>query len=247
MKKILKRNQVMITSLAIMIAIAGYLSFAGNKLSDEALLETGKQEDLAVTGEYTYSDQMKLEDTADENLSGALEISDEDIEQAATITDIESLDSDIDTLTPNYLDEGMAEALPEATVDEIPGEAVFTNTTGVNTFSGAKLLKEQTRAKNKETLLEIIDNTNIAELQKEEAIKNMIELTDIAERETSAEILLGAKGFGDVVVSISNNMVDVMINATTLTDAQRAQIEDIVKRKTEISGENIIITPVGAK
>ena len=29
-----------------------------------------------------------------------------------------------------------------------------------------------------------------------------------------------------------------------VTDAKRAQIEDIVKRKTNISAENIIITPI---
>lgn len=32
-----------------------------------------------------------------------------------------------------------------------------------------------------------------------------------------------------------------------VTDAQRAQIEDIVKRKTEISGENIVITTMASQ
>lgn len=72
----------------------------------------------------------------------------------------------------------------------------------------------------------------------------MINLTDMAEKETAAEILLEAKGFTDVVVSISGTMVDVVVNASTLTDAQRAQIEDIVTRKTGITPENIIISPV---
>ena len=52
---------------------------------------------------------------------------------------------------------------------EIPGEAVYTNSGSVSSLSGARLLKEQTRAKNKETLLEIINNANIAENQKQEA------------------------------------------------------------------------------
>ena len=61
----------------------------------------------------------------------------------------------------------------------------------------------------------------------------MIELTDVAEKETAAEILLEAKGFEDVVVSITDDMVDVVVNTAELTEAQRAQIEDIVVRKTE--------------
>ena len=57
---------------------------------------------------------------------------------------------------------------------EIPGEAVYTNSGSVSSLSGARLLKEQTRAKNKETLLEIINNANIAENQKQEAVDEMI-------------------------------------------------------------------------
>lgn len=255
MKKILKRNQIMITALALMLVIAGYLSFAGRKLDDEEFLPVNSDDGIALTGEYEDTDELLMGQSQLDNdgleSSSVLDISDEDMEQANSITDINSLDSEVDAIASNYLDEDMAEvAINTAdkqegfTVDEIPGEAIFTAATGVNTFSGAKLLKEQTRAKNKETLMQIIDNLNIMDTQKQVAIDKMIELTDIAEKETSAEILLEAKGFGDVVVSISNGMVDVMINATTLSDAHRAQIEDIVKRKTEISGENIIITPV---
>ena len=72
----------------------------------------------------------------------------------------------------------------------------------------------------------------------------MIALTDVAEREAAAEMLLEAKGFTDVVVSITENAVDVVLNMGDVTDAKRAQIEDIVKRKTNISAENIIITPI---
>ena len=103
-------------------------------------------------------------------------------------------------------------------------------------------MKEQVRAKNKETLLEIINNVNISEEQKQEAIDGMIALTDIAEKDTAAEILLEAKGFDDVVVSITDGMVDVVVNTAELSEAQRAQIEDIVVRKTGISAENIVIS-----
>ena len=111
-------------------------------------------------------------------------------------------------------------------------------------LSDAKLLKEQTRAKNKETLLELINSSGINEEQKQEAIDSMVHMTEVAEKETAAEILLEAKGFSDVVVSINGNAVDVVVNALELTDAQRAQIEDIVTRKTDIAAENIIISTV---
>ena len=95
--------------------------------------------------------------------------------------------------------------------------------------------------------MEIINNANITETQKQEAIDNMISITDIAEKETAAEILLESKGFSDVVVSISEEGVDVVVNAAELSEAQRAQIEDIVKRKTGIASQKIVITPVAVE
>lgn len=246
MKNLLKKNQIMITALAIMIAVAGYLNFAGSKLGEEELADISGQAAMQEEeAEMAAAEEGDLDTVAMlEEYDPSLDISDEDIE-AAALTDIESLDSEDLTASADYLDEGMAEAMSED-VDgvETPGEAVFTSSANVTSLSGAKLLKEQTRAKNKETLLEIINNTNITEAQKQTAVEGMIALTDIAEKETSAEILLEAKGFADVVVSIANDGVDVVVNAPTLTDAQRAQIEDIVKRKTGVAAENIIISPV---
>lgn len=209
MKNLIKKNQLMITALAIMLAIAGYLQFAGNNLEGEEYLAVDNK-----VNEISYEE-------------------------------LESLDSEVDIVMEDYLDEDMtmvAEAQPEE--GEIPGEAVFTSANGVAVLSEAKMLKEQVRAKNKETLLEIINSAGLTDMQKQDAVNTMVEMTSIAEKETAAEILLQAKGFQDVVVSINEDAVDVVVNMAELTDVQRAQIEDIVKRKTEIGAENIIISTV---
>ena len=75
-----KKNQVMITALAVMIAVAGYLNFAGNKM---------KEEPLVVSDEITTEEEM----------TALLDLSEEDI-----ISDIESLEEDA-VLTENYLEE----------------------------------------------------------------------------------------------------------------------------------------------
>jgi len=243
LKNMMKKNQIMITALAIMIAIAGYLNFAGSRISEEEIMETGA--DSAVTAK---EDALDTEDT---QVASLFEISDEDME-AAENYDIASLDSDVVSEEPDYLDETMQESMAENTGDElsdqsVPGEAVFTSSSSLDSLSGAKLLKEQVRARNKETLLEIINNVNISDVQKQEAIDGMIAITDAAEKETAAEILLQAKGFDDAVVSIADGMVDVVINTSDLTEAQRAQIEDIVVRKTGIGAENIVISTTTAE
>lgn len=240
----------MITALAIMIAVAGYLNFAGDKIGDEEMVAANANTITSNT-EVAQLDEDTTEDLANADVLD-MDISDEDANQAA-ITDIESLDSDVVLESADYLtedvanaDEALTSSLGESkpVENETPGEAVFTSGNSISNLSSAKLIKEQTRAKNKETLLEVINSTNIDNTQKQEAINNMIALTDIAEKEMSAEILLEAKGFADAVVSISDGSVDVCVSAGELTDAQRAQIEDIVKRKTGIPAENIIITPI---
>ena len=238
MKNMVKKNQIMITALAIMIAVAGYLNFAGSKITEEEIMTAG-------------SGTVMSEDVADSDVAALFEISDEDMEQA----DIQSMDSDVVLNESNYLDENMEEIMAENMTGEMaqntenqlsdgetPGEAVFTSAASLDTLSGARLLKEQTRARNKETLLEIINNVNISEEQKQEAVDNMIAITDVAEKETAAEILLESNGFDDVVVSITDSTVDVVVNASELSEAQRAQIEDIIVRKTGVSPDAIVIS-----
>ena len=100
------------------------------------------------------------------------------------------------------------------------------------------------RSKNKESLQAIIDNETLDDAQKKAAVDEMITLTDIAEKESNAEMMLEAKGFTDVVVSISEDACDVVLNMGDVTDAKRAQVEDIVKRKTGVAAENIVITQI---
>lgn len=240
MKNMVKKNQIMITALAIMIAVAGYLNFAGEQITDEEIMTVATEGAVSDVQENGYID--------DAEVATLFEISDEDMEQAEN-GDIESLDTEVITEQENYLEESMEEVINETletglSEGETPGEAVFTSSSSLDTSSGAKLLKEQTRAKNKETLLEIINNVNITEEQKQEAIDNMIAITDVAEKEMAAEILLEAKGFEDVVVSITEDSVDVVVNAPELSEAQRAQIEDIVIRKTGVTPENIVISTI---
>ena len=241
MKRIFRRNQMIITTLAVMIAAAGYLNYSVKK---------------EVTGSDVYE-------------VGMMEISDEDIlaeNQAlqgvddGTLMEIASLDggereTQMDSMvsaegqaanageTAQNADGNTAGNETAAAGVENPGEAVLTNGTSVAEYiAGVQLNREQIRAKNKETLMELINSEQIPDTEKQTAIQSMIAMTEIAEKENAAETLLQAKGFVDPVVSITDQRVDVVINAVSITDPERAQIEDIVKRKTEIGAEGIVIT-----
>ena len=128
------------------------------------------------------------------------------------------------------------------------GQTVMASTTvGVGLVSEAKVTREQNRSRNKEILMELINSTHITDEQKQSAIDEMVAMTDAAEKELAAETLLTAQGFDEVVVSINDACADVVVSSSQVSDAERAQIEDVVKRKTGIEAANITITPVTAE
>ena len=131
--------------------------------------------------------------------------------------------------------------------DGSPGDAVLTNGEASAVVAEAKVTREQVRAQNKESLNEIINSENLTDDQKQEAVNQLVEMTNLAEKEAAAETLLASKGFTDSVVSLTSDSADVVVNAVELTDANRAQIEDIIVRKTGVAAQNVVITPVSAK
>ena len=233
MKKIFRKNQLVITALALMIAVAGYFSYMNNNM-----------EDGQVTAEAS-ADAGTVQDTYD--------ISEEDMLAEQEILTDEGTGEELalvegtETAAVDAVQSGDVAQMTDGAADvENPGEAVLTSTTIANLDYAAemKLNREQIRSKNKESLLEIVNNTTIDESLKQDAVNKMIAMTDIAEREAAAEMLLEAKGFSDVVVSITEDNCDVVLNMGEVTDAKRAQVEDIVKRKTNIAADKIVITPI---
>lgn len=201
MKRKIHKNQVVIAALAVLIAIAGYISYdkagIGSNPSDKEANANGTQS----TEDW---ESMVWNDENTEIVSG--------------------------------------------TEDLNPGESILTGTLidASNYAAAVKLNREQIRAKNQEALLEIINNENLSDKTKQDAVDKMVLMTSWAEKEADAEMLLEAKGFTNVVVSISEECCDVVLDMGEVTDAKRAQVEDVVKRKTGVDADKIIITPINA-
>ena len=200
MKKIMKKNQVIITSLAILIAVAGYLNFA--------------DVDLGFKDKETSTDSSSILDDVDYDLTDETALLDENGADGTTKSEV------MDTASP--------------------GEAVLT---GASDFAAqAKVSREQVRSQNKADLQAIISNKDISDEEKQNAINTMVSMTDLTEKEAAAELLLEAKGFENVIVNLTGETADVVVPDADLEDAKRAQIEDIVKRKTGVAAESIVIT-----
>ena len=197
MKKIMKKNQVIITSLAILIAVAGYLNFA--------------DVDLGFKDKEASTDSSSILDDVNYDLTDETALLDENGADGTTQSEV------MDTASP--------------------GEAVLT---GASDFAAqAKISREQVRSQNKADLQAIISDE-----EKQNAINTMVSMTDLTEKESAAELLLEAKGFENVIVNLTGETADVVVPDADLEDVKRAQIEDIVKRKTGVAAESIVITPL---
>ena len=202
MKKIMKKNQVIITSLAILIAVAGYLNFA--------------DVDLGFKDKEARTDSSSILDDVNYDLTDETALLDENRADGTTQSEV------MDTASP--------------------GEAVLT---GASDFAAqAKISREQVRSQNKADLQAIISNKDISDEEKQNAINTMVSMTDLTEKESAAELLLEAKGFENVIVNLTGETADVVVPDADLEDVKRAQIEDIVKRKTGVAAESIVITPL---
>ncbi len=248
MKKIFKKNQVIITALAIMIAVAGYINYSDNHLGIDGVLQkasTDSTDETAQTASDTDGIVEEIE-SLDYDLTDETALTEENAKaqedaQGDAQGDIQAEEETKETADASGQTEEST-AAEGTTVTETPGEAVLTGASGF--AAQAKVSREQVRSANKETLLEIINNENLGDDQKQEAVSSMVNMTDLAEQEEAAEHLLEAQGCSDVVVNLTGGSADVIVPQEYMEDASRAQIEDIVKRKTSVPVENIVITPL---
>lgn len=196
MKKGSHKNQIIITTLALLLAVVGYISYDNR--------------DTFMNAKDVLS------------------------------TEIETVNGEADTQVSDEV------ALETDSTEEIlnAGETVLTSasTESEECVAQVKLGREQVRSKNKEALQKIIDDAGVSEEEKKSAVDAMVKLTENAQMEEDAQMMLEAKGFKNAVVSLSDECCDVIVGKDDVTDEKRAQIEDIIKRKTNIGASNIVIS-----
>ena len=173
MKKVFQKNQIAITALAIMIAVAGYLNFTEQNASTDGNQKSGSSVETIDTMDISDGDSL-IKEKAESSQNAAEKNSDEVSEESQTAGSTE-------------------------------------------TIGGAVLTQAQVS-------------------------EYVAELADIMEKEAATEQLLASKGFENAVVSIGDDSVDVVLNYEELSSADRAQIEDIVTRKTGYSVSQLIIS-----
>lgn len=242
MKRLFRRNQFFVTMLAVLIAVAGYFNYAQNLTEKEMAAQVNNTYEAVYEGDDLLSsdgDILSMDvDTIDSEDAKDVSASENEVaEYEEEGNEIESENNKSENI------EDFAAGAEGETLE--PGAAVLTSNNKLSDFAiKARLDREQIRSKNKETLLEIINNEDISNEQKQDAVDAMVEMTKLGELENNIETILEAKGFTDVIVTLSEKHAEVIINMNEIDDGDRAQIEDVITRKTDLKVSDIIITPL---
>ena len=184
---------------------------------------------------YRFSAGKKEADTA---------VSDVD---AGVIADAQSTEFVKATQTPTTTDPATT-ATPNATSTPDSKETSLDTVLGnanAGFFATFREERESVREKEIEYLDSIITNENSDKESLKDAQDQKIELTRIMEKEMVIEGMLKAKEIEDAVVTIRTGSINVVVSLDEITDAQAAQILDIVRRETSETAENIKIIPAG--
>lgn len=246
MKKLRKKNQLLLTVLAVMIAVAGYLTYLPEE--KETVPAMSGQEDSAlmdISEEDILAENIALEQAqytggqADTQNSNSQETSGQgtNAQEAAAQNGVTG-----ETETGSFQESSQAVSQEEGETSA-PGEAVLTwNEQVENRIAEAALNREQIRTRNEETLNTIINNKNLSEKQREDAAQNLMKMTENAKIESDIESILKSKGLAQTLVTISENGVEVLIGSDSISDAEKAQIEDTVKREADVEISDIVIS-----
>lgn len=242
-----KRNQIIITVLVFMIAIAAYLNtkelpngntptISGNNME----VANNDSEEIDFFEEYEDIETLPPDGINYDDLRIADNegINNEDV-YGENVLVKDATSSNMQTIQAVITKKG--ESIDNKEDDEA---LKVDKNLDVGYFAEEKMLREQSRAAQIDQLTQYVANENIDKESKAKAAENLLIIQERIEKENSAEALLRAKGFKEVYVRMDDNAVDVVVNKADLTDEEIAQIEEIVHRKTGYSIGKIRITPL---
>ena len=234
MKKLLKKNQVVVYVIALMLVVAGYLNFTTN---NEQALETSLQME---------SDDMQIADIGDAKLAN----SDDVVTGNAENQEKKEEEGKNQNNAENSIQEKTIEKTEENTNNEdaTKGNAIV-QTSGTNTkeasdyFVKSKLERDKMYSQMLETYENVLNSSNSLETQKQSATEEIKKINEIKNSIMVCENLISTKGFNNNIVFVNGESISVIIGSEQeLTKEQVAQIQNIISRELKANIDNIHIS-----
>ena len=216
MKNLLKKNQLAILVIALMLVTAGYLNY----ISNQEALQTGTNtieggEQYAAIGDATLVNSGELLEEKDkQNIL-------------------------------NTIENAQAQASSNTIENTVDNSSIQTNAETKNSddyFTSSKLQREKMYSQMLETYQKILENNSISQEQKGISEQEIAKINQTKNAIMIAENLIKTKGFEESVIFVNDTSVSVIVKAEKLEQEQIAQIQNIVSRELKVELENIHIS-----
>ena len=232
MKQILKKNQIIISVIAIMLIAAGYMNYTSN---EKQALETA-----------VLTDSEKYAGIGDATLVSANVADNNDLvnnNEAQNITDESTKNEDNkDEIKSNEQNTENKENDKNTVQNEVNTSTTVTENSGDQYFVELRLERDKMYSQMLESYQKILSNSQISETQKEISENEIKKINDTRNAIMIAENLIKNKGFQDLIIFINGDSISIIVKAKELKEEQIAQIQNIISRELKGEIENIHIS-----
>ena len=224
--KFIKKNQVIVAVIGLMLITAGYLNFTNNnQINSNQLLEAAAltdSEQMASIGDAKLVSTVPTDTNIVDDENDKEQSEEKNNENTIKETQKENKDE------ANKVDSEVQTNAEEVTTDEY--------------FTKSRLERETMYSQMIESYQKILSNNNMSESQKSTAQKEIKKINEEKNAIMITENLIKTKGFEDLVIFINDESINVIIKSEKLKSDQIAQIQNIVTRELKAKIENIHIS-----
>jgi len=224
--KILKRNQLIVLVISLMLITAGYLNFT----SQENINTVPTSEIVAELGDATLVSSTPITNGSVDNVISN-EVENKAIGEAISENNVETIIG----AGPVSAHASNNEQTEKTTIETI-------NQLEDSYFTTSKLERESMYSQMLETYQEIYNSAGASAEQRTEALTEIAKINSTKNAIMIAENLISAKGFEKVVVFSNANSVSVIIGKEELQPEEIAQIQNIVSRELNVTADIIHIS-----
>ena len=217
--KVLKRNQIIIFVIALMLMAAGYLNYTASNgfipASSSSDITSEDIKEMAGIGDATLVSGNIVEENTQESISDANTVTQE---TQNIVEEVNTTEDNTNTVTTNT----------EAEKD--------------NYFASSKLGRSTMYSQMIESYQKILENATISEAQKTIASEEIKKINDTQNAIMIAENLIQTKGFEDCVILVNDKSINIIVKAEELKPEEIAQIQNIASRELKAEIEDIHIS-----
>lgn len=229
--KIIKKNQIIIFVIALMLVTAGYLNYT-----------TGEGEDtLATSG---LADNAEVAEIGDAKLVSSNSLTNE---ESSSISSEKNNNISNNTVSSNVVKNEENQSKTNIASNNVEnGEKTVTTSTKNNDdyFTNSRLTRDTMYSQMIESYQKVLNNTSVSADQKAISQTEIKKINDLKNSIMICENLIKTKGINDVVIFANDTSISVIIktNGEEVTKEQAAQIQNIVAREMKAEIENIHIS-----